>query len=88
MCHAVYNERGMILKNDSSRGVIKILKDNGWFEISCVRDSHQFKHPAKQGKFTITRSVKDIPMKTMQSISKQSGLLSRNIVFSATENRR
>ncbi len=74
MCHAVYNERGMILKNDSSKDVIKILKDNGWFEISCVRDSHQFKHPAKQGKFTITRSVKDIPMKTMQSISKQSGV--------------
>lgn len=74
MCHAAYDERGMILKRDSSRDVIKILKDNGWFEISCVRDSYQFKHPVKQGKITITRSVKDIPMKTMQSISKQSGV--------------
>lgn len=73
-CYNIYSERGIILKSYSSRDVIKILKSDGWFEISCVGDHHQFKHPTKKGKVTITHPVKDIPIKTLKSISKQSGV--------------
>ena len=73
-CYNMYSERGIILKSYSSRDVIKILKSDGWFEISCVGDHHQFKHPTKKGKVTITHPVKDIPIKTLKSISKQSGV--------------
>ncbi len=62
------------MKSYSSREVIKMLKADGWSEINCVGDHHQFKHPTKPGKVTVPHPRKDIPPKTLQSISKQSGL--------------
>lgn len=62
------------MKSYSSREVIKLLKEDGWYEVNCVGDHHQFKHPTKKGRVTVTHPVKDIPTKTVQSISKQSGL--------------
>ena len=38
------------MKSYSSRDVIKVLEDDGWFFVKCVGDHHQFKHPAKQEK--------------------------------------
>jgi predicted RNA binding protein YcfA (HicA-like mRNA interferase family) len=34
-------------------------------------DHHQFKHPIKPGKVTITHPAKDIPFRTLKSIEKQ-----------------
>jgi predicted RNA binding protein YcfA (HicA-like mRNA interferase family) len=62
------------MKSYSSREVMKMLKDNGWYEVNCVGDHHQFKHPEKSGRVTLTHPVKDIPIKTLKSIEKQSGL--------------
>ncbi len=62
------------MKSYSSRDVIKALKNDGWFEINCVGDHHQFKHPVKKGKVTVTHPVKDIPLKTLKSIEKQAGV--------------
>lgn len=62
------------MKSYSSREVIKLLKADGWVEVNCVGDHHQFKHPTKQGRVTVPHPVKDIPIKTLQSIAKQSGL--------------
>ncbi len=62
------------MKRYSSREVIKIMKQDGWYEVNCVGDHHQFKHPTKTGKATVTHPVKDIPAKTLQSIAKQTGL--------------
>lgn len=62
------------MKSYSSREVISILKENGWVEIKCVGDHHQFKHPLKTGKVTIPHPVKDIPLRTLKSISNQSGV--------------
>lgn len=62
------------MKSYSSREVIRMLKADGWYEVNCVGDHHQFKHPTKKGRVTVTHPRKDIPLPTLQSISRQSGL--------------
>lgn len=62
------------MKGYSSREVLKILKEDGWYEVGCDGDHHQFKHPQKKGRVTLTHPVKDIPIKTLKSIEKQAGV--------------
>lgn len=62
------------MKSYSSREVIRMLLDDGWYEAGCEGDHHQFKHPTKPGKVTVTHPVKDIPRRTLDGIEKQSGL--------------
>lgn len=62
------------MKSYSSREVLKMLLADGWYEVSCVGDHHQFKHPTKPGRVTLTHPVKDIPIGTLKSISRQSGI--------------
>lgn len=62
------------MKSYSSREVIKMLKDDGWYEVNVEGSHHQFKHPAKKGRTTIKHPDKDIPRKTLDSIERQSGL--------------
>ena len=63
------------MKSYSSREVIEILKSDGWYEIGCDGDHHQYRHPTKKGKVTITHPRKAIPVGTLKSISKQSGII-------------
>ena len=63
------------MKSYSSREVIKILKNDGWYEVACDGDHHQYKHPTKKGRVTITHPKKDIPIGTVKNISKQSGVI-------------
>jgi predicted RNA binding protein YcfA (HicA-like mRNA interferase family) len=37
-------------------------------------DHHNFKHPTKPGRVTVTHPRKDFPMGTLKSIERQSGL--------------
>lgn len=62
------------MKSYSSREIIQIITADGWYEVNCVGDHHQFKHPTKPGRVTITHPVKDIPIRTLKSIEKQAGL--------------
>lgn len=62
------------MKSYSSREVIKMLIADGWYEVGCVGDHHQFKHPTKKGRVTVTHPRKDIPIKTLKSIEKQAGI--------------
>lgn len=66
--------RGEIIKSYSSKEVLKILKADGWYEVGCVGSHHQYKHPTKKGKVTLKHPQKDIPIKSLSSISQQSGL--------------
>ena len=50
---------------------MKQLLDAGWFEVACVGDHHQFKHPIIPGRVTITHPVKDVPIATVKSIERQ-----------------
>ena len=63
------------MKSYSSREVLKLLKADGWYEVCCDGDHHQFKHPTKPGRVTLTHPKKNIPIETLKSISKQSGII-------------
>lgn len=62
------------MKSYSSREVIEILLKDGWYEIACAGDHHQFKHPTKPGKVTVPHLRKDIPIRTLKSIERQAGI--------------
>lgn len=62
------------MKSYSSREVIKMLKADGWYEVSVEGSHHQFKQPTKKGRTTIKHPDKDIPIKTLKRIAEQSGL--------------
>ena len=63
------------MKSYSSREVIPMLKEDGWYEVNTVGSHHQFKHPTKKGRVTVKHPDKDIPLKTLKSIERQAGLL-------------
>ena len=58
----------------SSKEIINLLLDDGWFEVRVSGSHHQFKHPIKKGTVTIKHPDKDIPKKTLKSIERQSNL--------------
>ncbi|WP_027406218.1 type II toxin-antitoxin system HicA family toxin [Anaerovibrio sp. RM50] len=62
------------MKSYSSREVIQKLKEDGWYEVACVGDHHQFKHPTKHGRVTVTHPVKDMNIRDIKSIEKQAGI--------------
>lgn len=62
------------MKAYSSRDLIKIIENDGWYLVHTVGDHYQYKHPAKIGKVTITHPQKDLPIKTIKSILKQAGI--------------
>ena len=58
----------------SSTEVIRRLKAHGWSEIAR-RGSHvQLKHLSKPGRVTVPHPKKDLPIGTLKSIEKQSGV--------------
>lgn len=63
-----------IIGSYSSRDVIKMLEEDGWYFIRCRGDHHYFKHPAKPGKVTVPHPVKDLKKTVFGSIIKQAGL--------------
>jgi predicted RNA binding protein YcfA (HicA-like mRNA interferase family) len=58
----------------NSREVIRKLKEAGWFEVAQAGSHKQLKHTAKPGRVTVPFPKKDIPLGTLKSIEKQSGL--------------
>jgi len=65
---------GTVLKKYSSREVISMLEADGWFEVNQVGSHKQFKHLSKKGRATVNHPVKDMDIKTLKSIERQSGL--------------
>lgn len=62
------------MKSYSSREVIQMLLKDGWYEVSVQGSHHQYKHPFKKGRTTVKHPDKDIPVATLKSIARQSGL--------------
>ena len=62
------------MKSYSSREVLQVLLADGWYEVGCVGDHHQFKHPIKPGKVTLPHPVKTIPIRLLKSIERQAGI--------------
>lgn len=59
----------------NSRKLIALLEQDGWFLVAVAGSHHQFKHPAKTGKITVTHPRKDMPTGLVRAILKQAGLL-------------
>jgi predicted RNA binding protein YcfA (HicA-like mRNA interferase family) len=57
-----------------SRTVIRLIEADGWFLVAVSGSHHQFKHAAKPGRVTVAHSRKDLPITTLKSIERQSGL--------------
>lgn len=58
----------------SSKAVIKIIKADGWYEVSCVGSHHQFKHDFKSGLVTVPHPKRKLPLGTVKNIFKQAGI--------------
>ncbi|KQU73186.1 hypothetical protein ASC75_05940 [Aminobacter sp. DSM 101952] len=57
-----------------SREVIRLLVADGWLEVARKGSHVQFKHPVKKGRVTVPDPKRDIPLGTLRSIEKQSGI--------------
>jgi predicted RNA binding protein YcfA (HicA-like mRNA interferase family) len=57
-----------------SRDVIKLLEADGWKEVARKGSHAQFKHPVKKGRVTVPDPKRDLPVGTLRSIEKQSGI--------------
>ncbi|WP_320201988.1 type II toxin-antitoxin system HicA family toxin [Agrobacterium sp. rho-13.3] len=57
-----------------SGDIISALKADGWNEVSTKGSHVQFKHPTKPGHVTVPHPKRDLPIGTLKSIEKQSGL--------------
>lgn len=64
----------VVIHTMDSRTIIKILKRNGWREVARAGSHAQFRHPDKKGRVTVPHPHKDIPVGTLKSIERQSGL--------------
>ena len=57
-----------------SRDVIKHIEADGWYLDSVTGSHRHFKHPTKSGKVTVPHPVQDLPIGTLKSIERQTGL--------------
>jgi predicted RNA binding protein YcfA (HicA-like mRNA interferase family) len=57
-----------------AREMLKLLKEDGWYEDTQKGSHLQLKHYQKPGKVTVPMHSGDIPKGTVNSILKQAGL--------------
>ena len=58
----------------SSTEVIRKIKAAGWVWVRTKGSHQHFKHPARPGIVTVPHPKKDIPLGTLKSIERQSGV--------------
>lgn len=58
----------------SSDEVIGILQQHGWQHVRTKGSHWQFRHPDRPGLVTVPHPNKDLPLGTVRSIERQSGL--------------
>lgn len=58
------------------REILKLLTDDGWYQVNQKGSHRQFNHPVKRGTVTVAyhQLNDDIPIGTLKSIKKQAGL--------------
>lgn len=59
----------------SSKELLKLLFDDGWYEKAQKGSHVQLAHHSKKGKVTVPHPKKDVPQKTVRNILRQAGLL-------------
>jgi predicted RNA binding protein YcfA (HicA-like mRNA interferase family) len=58
----------------NSREIIKAIKAAGWERVATSGSHWQFKHPTRPGRVTVPHPKRDLPIGTLKSIEKQSGV--------------
>jgi predicted RNA binding protein YcfA (HicA-like mRNA interferase family) len=58
----------------NSREIIAAIEGAGWVKIAQKGSHVQFKHPERLGRVTVPHPSRDIPIGTLRSIERQSGL--------------
>lgn len=58
----------------NSTKIIKMLENDGWYEVAVKGSHHQFKHTCKSGRVTVPHPKKDLPLGTVKNIFKQAGI--------------
>lgn len=58
----------------NSSKLIRMLEEDGWYEVRVTGSHHHFKHPEKKGLVTVPHPKKDLPIGTTTSILKAAGL--------------
>lgn len=58
----------------NSKTILKLLLDDGWEIVRTKGSHHQLKHPGKTGTVTVPHPKRDLPIGTVRSIEKQSGI--------------
>jgi predicted RNA binding protein YcfA (HicA-like mRNA interferase family) len=57
------------------RDVLKLIEDDGWFQVTQKGSHRQFKHPVKLGRVTVAgHPSQEMDNGTLNSIFKQAGL--------------
>jgi len=57
-----------------SRTIIKRIEADGWRLDRVTGSRHQFRHPSKPGTVAVPHPRKDMPIGTLKSIARQSGV--------------
>jgi len=69
----------MICVRMDSRTIIRKLRAAGWVHFRTTGSHHHFKHGETQNVVTVPHPKKDVPIATIKSIERQSGVkLRRN----------
>ena len=58
----------------SSREILTKLRAHGWYEVAHKGSHVQLKHPVRAGRVTVPHPEKDLPIGTVKSIERQSGV--------------
>lgn len=57
------------------RDAIRLIEDDGWYQVATRGSHRQYKHPTKPGRVTIAgKPSDDLAPGTLNSILKQAGL--------------
>jgi predicted RNA binding protein YcfA (HicA-like mRNA interferase family) len=60
------------------RDVIKLIEEDGWYQVKTAGSHRQYKHPKKSGRVTISgHPSDDVHPKTLASMFKQAQLKKR-----------
>lgn len=57
-----------------SAEIIRLLDADGWALARISGSHHHFRHPLKPGTVTVVHPKKDVPIGTLKSIERQSGV--------------
>jgi len=63
-----------IMSAMDSRVIIRKLEAAGWRRVRVKGSHHQFRHPHHANRVTVQHPRKDVPIGTLKSIERQSGM--------------